>query len=333
MTTETLLISGAVVLAVILLGWLWRWLRKRHAERAIDKMPITIVDRPTEQDKRAYELLRGFRREAWKRWGEELQLNPRSLYQISFETIRKVASVYYPDAEEPQYKATVDGLLDLNARIVRRLQDLLDKPIVNRFRSLDVATIMSIKKGYDYVWKNPVAEFIKSPRVRAATRTIFDAVNVFNPWHWGRRVLVDVGIETARRYFVTGLVTIVGEEAVMLFSGRRVRNEKAAAELLTAYEMVRELSGQESVSAEEYAVLLRWLVKFKHLDSHTKFNLLRMLQGRRKLEEQDLSELLEFGPDGGKLFLRAFGELAEAGGVQQAVKMMRLEKARRLLIP
>lgn len=329
MPMETIIIAGSVVVALILLAWIWRWYRKRRVLRSIDRMPIQMVEKPTEKDREAYELLRSYRREVWSSFGEELSFNPRAFSEISFEVVRKIASVYYPDEDEPQYKATVDGLLDLNERVIRRLKDLFDKPIIKKFRGVDVATILSVKKGYEAVRKHPITEFVMSkPALRKLWQAGWSAANLLNPWYWGRKMVIEVGLETGKRYFITGLVTIVGEEAVMLYSGRRIRNEKAAAEMLTAYEMVRSLHDQDSVSAEEYQVLLRWLVKMKHLDSYAKIELIRMLQDKRQMPEQDLTDIVAMG--GGKLFLKAFEELAEADGVDKEGKRRALEMARSL---
>lgn len=330
MQIEQIAILVGAVLAIVLLSWLWRWVRKKRVERSIDRMPVRIVDMPTEKDKEAYELLKTYRRHIWGRFGEDMQLNPRAVSQISFEVIEKIASVYYPDEKEPQYKANIDGLLELNERVGQRLKEILDKPLINKFRGLDVATILSLKKGYDAVRQHPVTEFVMNkPALRKLWQVGWGAANLLNPWYWGRKVFIEVGLETARRYFVTGLVTIVGEEAVMLYSGRRVRNEKSAAELLTAFEMAKTLQAQESISAEEYGVMLRWLIKLKHVDDHSKIELIRLLLGGREVPEQDLKELREF--KGEKLFLKAFSELAEAPGPDEEGKLLKLQNARRQL--
>jgi hypothetical protein len=330
MSIEQVGILAGAVLAIVLLGWFWRWTRKRRIKRTIDRMPIRMVDTPTEKDKEAYELLRAYRREIWTRFGEEMQLTPRAISQIGFEVVEKIASVYYPEENDPQYKATVDGLLDLNGRVIERMKEILDKPLINKFRGLDIATILTLKKGYDAVRQHPVTEFVMSrPALRKLWQVGWSAANLLNPWYWGRKVFIEVGIETARRYFVTGLVTIVGEEAVMLYSGRRVRNEKSAAELLTAVEMIRTLDAQESVSAAEYGVLLRWLLKFKHIDDHTKLELLGMFVHGKEVPEQNLEEVREF--KGAKIFLKAFAELAEASGPEEEKKLLKLQLARKVL--
>lgn len=327
MDTQVILISAVSVLAIILFGWLWRWYRKRRARKIIDQLPIKMVESPTAKDREAYELLRNYRRETWKEFGEDISLNPQALYQTAYEVIGMIAAVYHPEAEEPQFKANIDGLLDLNRRILQRVGDLLDKPIIGKLRDLDVATVLSLKKGYEKVRRHPITEFFMSkPALRKLWSVGWGAANLLNPWYWGRKVFVEVGLETGKRYLVTGLVTIVGEEAVMLYSGRRIRNEKAAAQMLTACEMIRTLRGQKSVSAREYEVLLRWFFKFKHIDSVAKLNLLRLLIEPRQMPEQEVSEIVNFG--GQKTLLKAFGELAEAEGPDQASKKKRLEEIR-----
>ena len=330
MQTEQLIILGVAVAAIVVLGWLWRWARRRRVERSIDRMPITLVDLPTEKDKEAYALLREYRREIWLRFGEEMPLNPRAISQVSFEVVEKIASVYHPEEKEPQYKATVDGLLELNVRVVRRMRDILDKPLIKQFRGLDVATILTLKKGYEAVRNHPVTEFVMNkPILRKMWQVGWGAANLLNPWYWGRKVFIEVGLETARRYFITSMVTIVGEEAVMLYSGRRVRNERSAVEMLTAFELVRTLQAQDEISAEEYAVLLRWITKLKHVDDHSKMELLRMLQGSREMPEQNIEEIREF--KGEAVFLKALGELAEARGIDRHGKRRRLEQIKKAL--
>lgn len=280
-----LVIAGLLVLALIVAGWLIRPLLKRwlvrRQEKAIEEIPIAMIEAPNHLDIEAYRRLRQLRVDIWKEWGGEQSLSPRALYDLSFDVVGRIAAIYHPEAPEPQYKATVDGLLDLNQRVVARLRGILDKPLIRSLRGLDVATIMTLKKGVDVVRANPVSSFLLRPKVRAATKVFFDVVNAFNPVHWGRRLLMDTGIETARRYFITSLVTIVGEEAVLLYSGRRTRNENAAREQAALTILARAIARHPANTVEELALFQRWLLRLRHVDAAVRLDLLAAVHKHR----------------------------------------------------
>lgn len=308
------IIALLTVLIIIIIGRILKALQRHRAESAIDRMPVKMIPNPDELDRQAYDAVKSARVEVWKSWRDQRDFNPKTFYDISFNVIRYVAAVYYPDEKEPQYKARVKDLLDLNNRIYLRIRDVLEKPMLSKLRRLDIQTILSLQKGFKRILENPIVMFIKDKEVRKNYKRIWDAINIINPWYWLRRYLTEYSIDTAFRYMMTSFATIIGEEAVLLYGKKGIKDTEGQREKLVLFTMIRILNEEGEISSEESKFFYNYLIECKALEAKDKIDMLSLLDGGKKLpeKESDYKQLEE--SEGGDELVAVLTQLAHLPG-------------------
>jgi uncharacterized membrane protein YebE (DUF533 family) len=108
--------------------------------------------------------------------------------------------------------------------------------------------------------------------------------NVLNPWYWGRKVVFTAGREGVFRYLLTVIITVVGEEAVLVYSKRNIKAKAIAVEKNIAFEMINMAVIDGVVSREEYEVVLNFIVHNPQLDDQIKVTLLKALLRKRPVK-------------------------------------------------
>jgi hypothetical protein len=108
--------------------------------------------------------------------------------------------------------------------------------------------------------------------------------NALNPWYWGRKAVFTAGKEGTLRYLLTVIITIVGEEAVLVYSKRHVRKRTVAVEKNIAFEMINMAVLDNVVSQEEYETVLHFVLNNPHLSEQIKVTLLKALLRKRPVK-------------------------------------------------
>ena len=96
------------------------------------------------------------------------------------------------------------------------------------------------------------------------------------------------GKEGALRYLLTMIITIVGEEAVLVFSKRHIRTKATAIEKQIAFEMINMAVADHIVSQEEYELILEFVLHNAHFSDQLKVTLLKALL-RKQPVKTDIS--------------------------------------------
>ena len=314
--SQPLVLTAIIILLFILAGVFIRRRQRRRAVREIEAMAISELPNATEDDRRAYEFLRKKRAELWQEWEQERDLSPKTFYDVAFSVVRPIAALYFPDDEQPHLRARVEDLVRLNNRIYSRAQVVLDQPFLNKLRRMDIDTILKLRRGMTLVMSNPLVQFIRNKEFRKHWNNIFAAINVLNPWYWFRRVLTEYSIEMAFRYFFTFFVTVIGEEAVLLYGRPQMDDPVLAANRITANCILTMLSGRDR-TAEEYDTLYDWLLHESSLESEERLDVLKRLHADKalKVNEKDVAGLVEIGRE--KACLDALERIALAGGLTE----------------
>ena len=183
-------------------------------------VPFEKVPEPTALDEAAYLLLDAERSRVWKNFSSETVLTADYVLALSRELVEKIAAVYYPNTEEPVYQVTVLGLLHLFKRVAERLEGYLNKFPLTVLRDRTIAEIMLLHRGYVQVKENQLLKLLGNKFVNTARKLLWGAYNVSNPWFYGRQIVWAVGKELGMRYLLTLILTIVGEEAVLLYRSK-----------------------------------------------------------------------------------------------------------------
>jgi len=262
------LVFVALILIFVLFG-VRRHNRNQHKEkpdRAIEEghfqqIELIRVENPSSQDKKAYELIEAERKKVWTRLSLKTSIAPREIWRISLGLIKEIAAIYHPEAENPQFQASIDDLLELNERIVKRLQEYLEKPPLNTIKDLNIQDVLTYKKRYERFSQSSGIKFIhKHKRLYSIGKHAWTVRNFLNPWYWGRKVVYTAGKEGLYRHLLNVVLKVVGEEAIMVYSERytgkrkRVSLKKGDTLKSKAYKRSGSLSGNRRSGNLEQSV-------------------------------------------------------------------------------
>lgn len=315
-----------IILLIFILARMLKKVREVRVNRAIEKMPIVKVENPDDKDEMAYEVLNSVRTEIWVEWSRLKKKSEKDsttevfstglFYDYVIRVSQAVAAVYYPDMKNPHYLARIEDLAILNNRIFSRVNEILSYPFLKKLKRFNIDTILKLHS----IYSSPLGFIFRDKETRKAMRRISAAINIINPWYWLRQYLTEYSLETATRYFIVKFITIVGEEAVILYGDKEEEKQKNENEKLLMLAMVRSTQKKnEILSAADYRDIYLRLFQSETLEDNEKVEILKYLAGKKKFSDKDCPlEKLEGGglPDSYQERLKEFQQekrLPEAG--------------------
>lgn len=291
------LLSAAVVLVTTLL-LVHRRNKQQEAliEESIDQetlqhIELIRVQNPSQKDLNAYHLIETERQKVWRQFSTSTSLAPRKIFQHSFDLVTQIAAIYYPDVENPVLQVSLADLVELNERVVSRIQEHLEDFPLNTIKDLKIQDILKYKDYYDALME---FKFVKLAQKHRYLYTIgqyaWMGYNALNPLYWGKKIMFTAGKEGALRYLLTMIITIVGEEAVLVYSKRHVRTKTTALEKQIAFEMINMAVADNIVSPEEYEVILEFVLNKSHLSDQLKVIILKALLRKHAVKTEISTE-------------------------------------------
>ncbi|MFZ2089512.1 MAG: hypothetical protein WAU47_13140 [Desulfobaccales bacterium] len=294
-------IQGVAVLWGLSLLLVRHWTMKRvraaadQTEEKLDEdLEIPLPD-PTPQDQEALALLREYRRRYLLKLWPDTKFTLREINNLSQALVTEIARVYYPEEERPELKASLADLVALYQRVGARLSMWLEaKPFIP-LRDMELNTVLLIHKTYRKFRDNPVHQFLKRHQMYRAARWLWMAINVANPYYWGREAAYRGSREFLVRLFLAKVVTVVGEEAIRLY-GRRSPNTPLVRLYQVGVQEMLNLALKENgaLSTEVLAHLMKAILKARGLEDREKVALFKKLSRPKKRE----SGLAGLGPPG-----------------------------------
>lgn len=255
------------------------------AEKDFQQIDLIRVQNPTEQDNEAYALIERERQKVWKSLSLQTSIAPGLIWKMCYDLVARISAIYYPESDNPIFQVSLSDLLGLNDRVIRRIQEYLEQFPLNAIKDMKVQDILTYKNWFDKVSQNKVVQIAQQHKY---LYTIWQygwmAYNSINPWYWGRRVIFEAGREGSFRYLLSVILTIVGEEAVMVYSKRRIRQKAVAIEKGIAVEMINMAVADQTVSAQEYEVLLSFILNSNKFDDMVKVTLLKALLRKQTMK-------------------------------------------------
>jgi hypothetical protein len=284
------ILLGMAVLWGISLVLVRRWTLKRyHAaldreEADPDDLDICLPD-PQPQDQEALRLLREYRRRYLLKLWPDTKFSFREINDLSQTLVTEIARLYYPEEERPELKASLADLVALYRRVGVRLTAWLETAPFRPLRDMELATVMLIHDTYQKVMDNPVHQFLKRHHLYRAARWTWAAVNIANPFYWGRRAAYKSSREFLARIFLAKVVTVVGEEAMRLYSRRSPNLHLFRRYRVGVQEMLNlALGANGSLPAEVVLNLMKSVLRAKGLEDQEKVALLKRMSQPQKRE-------------------------------------------------
>ena len=287
MDTYSLFALGFAVLTLLTVLFAFRKHQRKQQEALLaselekedfQQIELLRVQNPSQQDEQAYKLIERERQKVWTSLTLETSLAPRKIWQMSFDLIKGIAAIYHPEIENPQYQASLTQLIELNERIILRLQDYLDEFPLNTIKDVNIQDVLHYKELFDKAKNFEFVQFARKHKyVYDIGQYVWMGFNALNPWYWGRKAAFTAGREGSYRYLLSVILTVVGEEAVLVYSKRQIRKQAMAVEKNIAFEMINMAVVDNNVSSEEYEIVMNFILKNSNFDDRVKVSLLKAL--------------------------------------------------------
>jgi hypothetical protein len=229
---------------------------------------------PRPEDKEATEVVRAFRRRYVLKLWPDTEISLKNVMGLALELVQQIAAVYYPDDERPELHASLSELVSLQNRISIRLQALLETLPLKTVKDVDLETILYCHNVYKKFTRHPTYLFMKRHHLDKVARYAFILKNIASPWYWGYRAAYYGGKEMISRFFLGRMSTIVGVEAIRLYSGRSPGAQQWRKYELAIQEMIFMAAADGGSEAEAQRFLCRLILKSRELPETAKLALI-----------------------------------------------------------
>jgi hypothetical protein len=287
---------GVAALWVISLFLVRHWTLKRFST-ALDQeearqgdLELRLPD-PHPQDREALILLKEYRRRYLLKLWPDTKFSFREINDLSQTLVAEIARIYYPEEERPELRASLADLVALYRRIGVRLAAWLEGAPFRPLKDMELATLMLLHDTYQKVKDHPVHQFLKRHHLYRAAHWVWGAINIVNPYYWGRRAAYKGTREFLARVFLAKVVTVVGEESMRLYSRRSPNLRLFRRYLVGLQEMLNlALGAGGSLSAEVVLSLMKSVLRARGLEDQEKVALLKRMS-QPKPRETGLADL------------------------------------------
>jgi hypothetical protein len=194
----------------------------------VEGVQLHPIKDATEADEIAYSIVDRCRKRIWRRMSINTSFGVSPIGDLCGSLISEIAHVYYAESPRPELEVTVTDLLDLNERVIARVRRLFEKFPLNRLQGLRMSQVLDYHRLYTSVSGNLIVRSIRNRWARRVARTAAIAARYADPRFWVMRGMTRGGREFAVRYLLTSIITIAGEEAILLY--RRSSAEGQASE-------------------------------------------------------------------------------------------------------
>ena len=226
------------------------------------------------EDRQALELVRTCRRRVLLKLWPDTAFTLRSLMDLSLDLMQQIAAIYHPEEDRPELQASLAELVNLQARISVRLQTLLETVPLVAFKDLKLQTMLYCHDIYKLCVSHPAYRFLRQHRFDKVVRWVWMVKNFTSPWYWGRRAAFTGGKELLGRFFLARVITIVGVEAIRLYSGRTPGLELERLYELTWQEVCSLTAGKPAYETAALKFFLNLVLKSQELPEAAKLSLI-----------------------------------------------------------
>ncbi len=154
----------------------------------------------------------------YKRLRKKGQSPTRLVLDLSIEMVDEIARAYFPKSKYPTLELSVDEMLLLNHYIAKRIEKILDQPVLRNTRNLRVTKIVRM---YETQRAISQAKIVKAARSKAVKKTIkytMGAINYMNPAYWFRKLVINKSVDLVTTHIALMALAIVGEETIKVYS-------------------------------------------------------------------------------------------------------------------
>jgi hypothetical protein len=323
-----ILVTLTTIGIIVALRWyVRRRLREMMENRFSEDHELDLLPSPGPKEQKSLELIARFREDVWEIPESELQLGLDPLTRRAVTIIRAIGGVYYPEAQQPEYEASLTDTMELVKRVSTRLSRLASAV---PFRYLGDRKLSDFQRYYQVYLKineNPVLKIFKNnPHLYKAARLVWNVKNMANPLYWAGRELTREGYFFILRWFYLTFTSEIGKEAIRLYSGKRFQQEADRDAALVCYRLFHTMRKWSGPSTAEWAAFVTFVANLSELDSDSKIHILSRCSEDRLPKDVDQQKIVT--KSGIKWYKEGLKQMLDADSGPSQAKVKLIEKER-----
>uniref|UniRef100_A0A831ZZ66 Uncharacterized protein n=1 Tax=Desulfacinum infernum TaxID=35837 RepID=A0A831ZZ66_9BACT len=235
----------------------------------------------SDKDRAAVSYLQELRRKVWSTPDREMTLSFDAFLARAQDIVRTVASIYYPDKEEPEYQASLENLLALSRRTASRLETIVRRGPFRLLSSRPIGHYRTLYRTYRRVNESALVQSLRRyPFLYRAARLFWSVKNWNNPLYWVGKELSRESLQWLVRWFSIALINQVGKEAMRLYGTRTFADDEERDLVLVCVKLYALCASQEPSRREEsFRAWVSFVCDIPLLDDAVKIRLLRQTLG------------------------------------------------------
>lgn len=148
-----------------------------------------------------------------------------------YETINRIATVYYPNSKYPLYELNIEELILLLHYLSNRIDSIFDKGIFKYFKKASLSQVFRILDFKKKIDDNKATKALKKANAGKIKNIIMTTKNLLNPVKWFSKLGINTTINFAFRKMTLMIIDIVAEETNKIYSKRIFDKERQLQEL------------------------------------------------------------------------------------------------------
>ncbi len=204
------ILSGFVLFAVIYVYFIVR------GKSLDEKSLVQSVENVDSEELRALIV---DKQDAFKRMHKKQDKGLGKLvFDLSYELVEEISGYYFPDSKYPMLELSVDEMIDLNHYITKRIDGILEQPLLKNTRGVRVTRIVQLFERKKQLEDKKIVKAIRNRKVNRAMKVTLGAINVFNPAYWFRKLVVNTSVDFVTKRVALMIIGVVGEETSKVYS-------------------------------------------------------------------------------------------------------------------
>ncbi len=140
------------------------------------------------------------------------------VFELSYELVEEISGYYFPKSKYPMLELSVDEMIELNHYITKRLDGILDQPLLKNTRNIRITRIVQLFEKKKQLEEKKVVKAMRNKTLNKAFKVTMGAINVFNPAYWFRKLVVNTSVDFITKRVSLMVIGVVGEETSKIYS-------------------------------------------------------------------------------------------------------------------
>jgi len=143
---------------------------------------------------------------------------------ICIDLVYDISRKFFPKSKRPFAELSIDEALMLLKYVSDRMNEILDRPFLRKFKKIRISTILSLNDVKTKIDSSALMKATKKYKLKKVFKTALGIINLFNPVYWVRKIVINSSLDFVTKKLCKALIGIVGEETYNVYS-KRVFNE------------------------------------------------------------------------------------------------------------